>query len=87
MRAWMNYERGEHQAIVSWVSTQMKTTWSDEKYTPMPQNALATEGWKRKSEPRIVPDLNRNKASANDYGATKNERVMARILARAKEVS
>jgi hypothetical protein len=35
----------------------MKTAWKDQTYTPMPANALKSEGWTRVAAERVIPDV------------------------------
>lgn len=55
LRLWLNYDPQVHEQIIRWTVEMMKTKWSDEQHTPMPHNALLTEGWTRQSTPRIIP--------------------------------
>lgn len=56
LQRWLNYDEPEHERIVKWAVEQAKHRWSDEKHTPMPANALDSQGWRRVAAERIIPD-------------------------------
>jgi hypothetical protein len=53
-REWRKYE-ADAARIQVWLGKQFPEPWRNEEYTPMPHNALASQGWKRVAVPRTLP--------------------------------
>jgi hypothetical protein len=53
-REWRKYE-ADAARIQVWIGEQFAGPWRNEEYTPMPHNALASQGWKRVAAPRTLP--------------------------------
>ncbi len=55
LRKWLCYDEPEQLRIIEWVMRQALTVWRDPHHTPSPYNALESNGWTRKAEPRSIP--------------------------------
>jgi len=54
LRIWLGFDPQEQEKIIWWTAEQMRDRWSDELHTPLPQNNLQKQGWKRVATPRTV---------------------------------
>ncbi len=54
---WKRYDDPTRDSILRWVAAQMKSAWGSEQYTPMPFNALKSQGWTRVAAERVIPDV------------------------------
>ena len=71
---WLNHDPPVHAHILAWVIEQMKTVWREERFTPMPQNALESKGWTRKAIRRVIPNPDDPTVKLARYRASQRER-------------
>lgn len=69
LRLWLNYEEEEHLTICRWAVAQFQSEWPEPRFTPLPQNALRSQGWRRVAMPRLLPASNGKKKTVTEQVA------------------
>lgn len=71
LRLWISHS-SEHDAIMADVRPKFTNgTWSDTLHTPMPQNYLRSQAWRRRGPGRLLPDPPKTKGQAAQQEAAR----------------
>lgn len=54
-KRFFKYDEDTQETIVLWAAEMMLTVWRTPEYTPLPENALKSEGWTRMAPERTIP--------------------------------